>query len=509
MSYRIAVGGFQHETNTFAPLPTRYENFVLGGGWPSLTEGAAILDRFAGLNLPVSGFLAAETGFNLVPLLWAATEPGGLVTRDAFDRIAGALLDNLRRAGQVDGLYLDLHGAMVPEGYDDGEAELLRRIRAQVGPDLPIAVSLDLHANTSRDFFDLASVVTIYRTYPHVDFAKTGARAAVLLKRRLDHGAPLAKAWRQGQFIIPIVAQPTDRAPAKDLFGALPDYETDQVLSVDMAFGFPPADIPDVGPTLFAYGTDQAAVDGAVNAMSEALAQAETAFQNPMLAAPRAVRQAMEIAEAADKPVIIADPQDNPGAGAPGDSTGLLRALIDAGVQRAAFGMIWDAAAAATAHAAGVGAEVDVQIGGQFPESGGPAVPCRVGVEAISDGEIDFTGPMFGGAHGSLGPMAALRLVDTKADLTLVVGTNRCQMLDQAILRAVGVEPANYGILAVKSAVHFMADFAPIASEILFAEAPGANPCQIEAIPFTRLRPGIRLGPLGPVHKGAPGSARG
>jgi len=499
MSYRIAVGGFQHETNTFAPLPTPYANFVTGGSWPPLTEGAAILETFPGLNLPISGFIDADSGFDLVPLVWAATEPNGFVTADAFDRISDTLISRLLDAGPVDALYLDLHGAMVPEGFDDGEAELLNRIRSAVGPDLPIAVSLDLHGNTSRTFFELASVVTIYRTYPHIDMAETGARAASLLKTRLDHGAPLHSAWRQLDYIIPIVAQPTMRQPGGRLYGMLPGLEGDGVASVDFAFGFPPADIPDVGATVFAYGTDQAAVDAAADAMLSALRDAEDQFRDPMTEAGETVRRAMAIAAEADKPVIIADPQDNPGAGAPGDSTGLLQALIEAKAQNACIGMIWDPDAAAAAHAAGVGAEIDVEIGGQFPESGGPAVACRVRVEALSDGNFTFTGPMFGGLKGALGPMAALRVIDPACGLEIAVGTRRCQNLDQAIFRAVGIEPEEKAIVAVKSAIHFMADYEPISADVLFAEAPGANPCRIERIPYTRLRPGVRLGPHGPV----------
>lgn len=499
MTYRVAVGGFQHETNTFAPIPTTYADFVSVGGWPALTEGDDIFERFDGLNLPIGGFLGADEGFELAPLIWAASEPSGLVTRDAFDRVCGKLLARLDAVGPVDAIYLDLHGAMVTDGFDDGEAEILQRLRAHVGPDLPIAVSLDLHANTSRAFFDHATVVTIYRTYPHVDFAETGARAARLLRRALDHGRPLARAWRQGAFILPIVAQPTDRAPARGLYDALPGYEGHGVLSVDMAMAFPPADIPDVVPSIFAYGTDQVAVDAAADQALAALNAAESAFQDPLLIASEAVARAKSIAADADRPVLIADAQDNPGAGAPGDSTGLLKAMIEGAVQNATLGMFWDPSAAKAAHAAGLGAELKMQIGGQYPDSGGPALTCRVAVQALSDGEIDFTGPMFRGAHGSLGPMAALRILDTDADLILVVGTNRCQMMDQAILRAVGVDPTAFDIVAVKSAVHFMADFAPIAHEILFAEAPGANPCRIDRIPYTKLRPGTRLGPLGPV----------
>ena len=180
---RIAVAGFQHETNTFAPFPTTFEMFERAGAWPALTRGDDIPKRFAGLNLPLSGFLDV-CRHDVVPILWAFAEPGGYVTEDAFERIAGEIVQGIERA-RPDAVYLDLHGAMVTEAHDDAEAEILSRIRESQGDDLPIAVSLDLHANASRRLFDLATVVTIYRTYPHTDIAQTGARACALLEAAL------------------------------------------------------------------------------------------------------------------------------------------------------------------------------------------------------------------------------------------------------------------------------------------------------------------------------------
>jgi microcystin degradation protein MlrC len=200
---RIAIAGFQHETNTFAPILTPYETFRDGGAWPALCTGQDVIDTLSGLNLPMGGFIDEGDDFDLVPILWTFAEPGGYVTDDAFDRISGMIVDGVKAAGEIDGIYLDLHGAMVTQSHEDGEAELLRRIREVVGDELPIAVSLDLHGNLSRAFFERASCVAIYRTYPHVDMADTGARARKLLREQLKRGAPFAKAWRQLDYIIP------------------------------------------------------------------------------------------------------------------------------------------------------------------------------------------------------------------------------------------------------------------------------------------------------------------
>ena len=275
---RIAVAGFQHETNTFAPDPTGYAPFERRGGWPELTRGEALFARFAGLNIPLSGFMA-EAGADLVPILWAGAEPGGYVTADAFDRIVGEIVEGVR-AARPDAVYLDLHGAMVTEAHDDAEAEILRRVRDVTGPDLPIAVSLDLHGNLSPAFFERATVVTVYRTYPHTDMAETGARAARLLARAMER--PLARAYRQGDCLIPITAQSTEYEPGRSLYAALAERGA---LSVDLAMGFPPADIPHVGPAVFAYAEDRAAADAAADATLAHLRSVERAFDDRLLSA--------------------------------------------------------------------------------------------------------------------------------------------------------------------------------------------------------------------------------
>ena len=496
---RIAVAGFQHETNTFAPIPTPFETFKEGGAWPAMKFGPEVIETLSGLNLPMGGFLDEAEDFDIVPILWTFAEPGGYVTDDAFDRIAAMIVEGVKQAGDIDGVYLDLHGAMVTQSHEDGEAELLRRVREVTGPGLPIVVSLDLHGNMSRDFFDRASSVAIYRTYPHVDMADTGARARKLLREELAGGAPFAKAWRQLDYIIPIQAQSTRREPGGRLYGMLPGMTSDTVSSVDFVFGFPPADVADCGCSVFAYGTDQQAVDEAADTMIAALQAAEDDLHNPLVPATDAVAKAGQLAGSASKPVLIADAQDNPGAGATGDTTGVLAALVDGGAQKAIIGMLWDPETASIAQKAGKGAEIDVAIGGRFPQLGTGPFNARVRVEALSDGQFTFTGPMYGGAQANLGPMAALKVLDRDCDVTVVVGSNRTQNADQAIFAHMGIDPTRQAIVVVKSAVHFLADYEPIAETVIFAESPGANPCQLDRIPFTRLRKGVRLGPNGPA----------
>ncbi|MBP6778770.1 MAG: M81 family metallopeptidase, partial [Piscinibacter sp.] len=179
---RIAIGGFQHETNTFAPSKATYEHFVRDGGWPGLRRGGGILDTMVARNLPIAGFIEQMKGsrHTLVPTAWAACEPSAHVTEDAYERIAAMIVEGIRDA-QPDAVYLDLHGAMVAEHVDDGEGELLARVRRVVGPRVPVMASLDLHANVTARMLDAADALVAYRTYPHVDMADTGARTAHLL----------------------------------------------------------------------------------------------------------------------------------------------------------------------------------------------------------------------------------------------------------------------------------------------------------------------------------------
>lgn len=476
---RIAIGGFQHETNTFAPFPTTLDLFEQQGAWPGLVEGADLLETMDGLNLPTSGFMSASS-HELVPLLWCYAEPGGYVAKEAFDTITGRLVDGIC-ATKPDAVFLELHGAMVTEAYPDAEAEILRRVRDAVGPDMPIAVALDLHGNMSRAFFDLATVVTIYRTYPHTDLAETGARAARLLDAALNK--PLAKAYRQGNFMMPITAQSTEFEPAKSLYAALDHVGA---VSADLAIGFPPADIPDCGPSIFAYGETQAQADAAADAVLDKLNAAKPDFDPRLLPAAEAIAKAFTL----PAPVVIADPQDNPGAGGTGDTTGLLQALIDADAQDAVLGMMYEPKAAEAAHAAGLAAEITIPLGGGFSEFSSPIETTYV-VEALSDGNFTATGPMYKGAKVALGLMARLRVKGT--GVQVVVGSKRAQNADQEIFRAVGIEPKDHAILCVKSAIHFMADYKRISDHILYGLAPGANPCDLKSLPFTRLRGGVEL----------------
>jgi microcystin degradation protein MlrC len=486
---RIAVAGFQHETNTFAPGPTGFDAFEMADSWPRLLTGDEVRTHTAGLSLPISGALAAAQGADIVPVMWCSAEPGGPVTDAAFDRIAGEICDGLAAAGPLDGVYLDLHGAMVTEAHEDGEGALLHRVRAVVGPDLPIGVSLDLHANLSPAMVDPASVVTIHRTYPHLDMADTGARCMRRLITTI-RGQPCFTAFRQADYLVPLHAQYTGQAPADALYDLARQLSTQDGEAVNLALGFTAADIVDCGPSIVAHATTQDRAEALANRMADALRDAALAFDTTLPDMADAVRQAVGMK--ADRPVVIADVQDNPGAGGTADTTGLLHALIDQLVRDAVVGVLCDPGFAARAHAAGPGAVFDGDLGAVSRLAGHRPVQGRFRVLALSDGKIPYTGEMYAGGTAEMGPSALVAIEGT--GVRVVVSSVRVQCLDQALFRHFGVVLETAQIIGVKSTVHYRADFDPLAAACLSGAAPGAFSCRPRRADYTRLRPGVRVG---------------
>jgi microcystin degradation protein MlrC len=491
---RIAVGGFQHETNTFAPLKATYRDFEMADGWPGLTEGAAIFRTFGGINLPIAGFLdrAKAAGHELKPLLWCSSSPSAHVEREAYEQIVGRLLQMVREAGPLDGIYLDLHGAMVAEHLEDGEGELLERLRGIVGPEMPIVVSLDLHANITERMVQHASALIVCRTYPHVDLAESGDWSAAMLDRLLRHG-PLKKAMRRADFLVPLTWQCTLIEPAQSLYRQVAAAEGEGAASASFAFGFPPADIAECGPAVVAYAESQDAADRIADRLIASVREAEPDFAGKVWQPDEAVVHARRRAEEMKKPIILADTQDNPGAGGNSDSTGLLEALVRGQAQDAVFANLFDPKTAEIAHKAGQGAEITLGIGAWSGTPGTAPFHGTFTVERLGDGNFAATGPFYRGNHMQLGPMALLRI----GGVRIVVASRKQQAADQAMLTHLGLQPAAQKILALKSSVHFRADFQPIAGEILIVAAPGANPVDHRVLGYRHLRNGLRLMPQG------------
>lgn len=493
----ILIAGFQHETNTFAPSKATYESFERGEGFPMMARGADVL-ALRDVNIPAGGFIrAAEAaGHTLIPVIWAGASPSAHVTRDAFERISGEIVE-AARSQTFDAVYLDLHGAMVAEHVDDGEGEVLARVREVVGAHVPIVASLDLHANVTERMLSAADALVAYRTYPHVDMAETGARSAALLER-LMKGETLHRASRRLPFLIPINGMCTMLEPARGMYERVAEVECGEVLSASFAPGFPAADFPECGPVVWAYGSTSGTANTAVEILYDNMIDNELEWRVPFLSPDDAVSEAIRLSKDAPRPVVIADTQDNPGAGGDANTMGMLRALVRHGAKRAAIGLIYDPEVAAAAHKAGLGAQIDVALGGQSGVAGDLAFAGRFEVVFLSDGRCRYDGPMMNGMQADLGPVACLRI----DDVFIAVSSGKAQMLDRNLYRVAGIQPEEMKILVNKSSVHFRADFEPIAEAVLVAKAPGPMTADPADLAWTRLAVGIRTCPGGETFVG-------
>nr|WP_198172350.1 M81 family metallopeptidase [Burkholderia pseudomallei] len=493
----ILIAGFQHETNTFAPTRASYQSFVRGEGFPPLARGAGVLS-LRDVNVPIGGFIRAAqaSGHALLPVVWAGACPSAHVTSGAFERIGGEIVAAVQ-AGGFDAIYLDLHGAMVTEQFDDGEGELLARVRRIVGERMPIVVSLDLHANVTARMAAHASALVAYRTYPHVDMAQTGERAARVLERLAAEARPLHCAIRRLPFLIPINGMCTHAEPASGAYRLLAQLERDGVVSMSFAPGFPAADFPECGPTVWAHAFE-------ADALFAKLVGDEARWSVPLLAPDAAAAEAIRMSRTATRPIVIADTQDNPGAGGDADTMGMVRALLRCGARDAAVGVIWDPDAAAAAHRAGVGARIGLRLGGRSRVRGDAPLDAEFEVEHLSDGRFRFDGPMFNGAHGELGPVACLRIDGVR----IAVSTNKMQTFERNQFRVAGIEPERTKIVVNKSSVHFRADFEAIADAILVAKSPGPMAADPADLAWARLDPDIRVRPNGPTLRSLRAMAR-
>ena len=494
---RIAFAGFLHESHSFAPRPTGWAEFLHPGGLPELVRGEQMRARLRGTSTCAGAAMEAAGAHDCVPLAWCFANPAGPVTAEAFERITAIICAALSDAMPVDAVFLDLHGAMVSDDFPDAEGEVIRRVRAIVGSAVPVAVTLDPHANMTRAMCEMADVVVPYRTYPHVDMREVGRRALRLLEERAARGRPWALAFRELDVLLPITSQCTMVEPMAGVMDARARLAPG-VAELAYCFGFPYADFPGCGQAIACWAETPEAAAHAADALAAEIAARETAFTGGVLEAADAVAQAIA-QSGSGRPVVIADTQDNPGGGGHGDTTGLLAELLRQGAQGVALAPMNDPEAARACHAAGEGATVTLDLGGK--SDGAPLRVTGV-VERLGDGRFTLEGPMGAGNPADLGPSALLRVEGVR----IVVVSRKMQAHDQAIFRMLGVEPAAQRILALKSSVHFRAHFQPIAAAVLVAAAPGPVVADPATLPFTKLRPGLRLRP-GSNERFAPCSA--
>jgi microcystin degradation protein MlrC len=488
---RIGIAGLLHETNTFAQSRADLAEFIAADAWPGLSRGQAVIDATRGINIPTAGFVESLSApsntahFELVPLLWASANPSGVVTEHAYETIWNWFADELARAGKLDALFLDLHGSLVTEHLLDGEGEWLRRVRTIVGEHMPIVATLDFHANISADMVRLADALLVYRSYPHVDMAVTGARAAALLPQLLA-GKRWHKAFRQLPFLIPLPWQCTLTEPMRSLIKTVTKDEAG-IVTCEWAAGFPLADVPDSGPSIIVFSSDAHAAEKHADRLFAVAMQCRPQFVGELLSLEQAVAAMHDYR--GQGPLVVAETQDNPGGGGDGDGVAIVHAMIKQGIDQACMGLIFDPDIASQAHRVGKGATLIGELGAKRNRASGPALRGEFTVEELSNGKFIGTGDFYRGCHMDLGPMACLRY----RGIRLVVTSRNQQAADQAMFRSVGVEPAQQRILILKSSVHFRADFAQLAARIIVVTTPGANVADLHGVQFQRLRAGVAL----------------
>ncbi len=482
MGKRVLSASVKHETNTFSKLLTGLDAFRTRG----LHLGGDIAPAYLGTNSEVAAHFdaAAEHGWDMVPVIAANAVPSGKVTREAWDYLSGELLAAVDDS--FDGILLALHGAMVTEVDEDGEGALLQAIRDKAGPDVPICVSLDLHANVTVEMASNASGLFSFRTYPHIDTYATGKRAATALQAAMSGDtAPCCLVARRPQIDGANHGRSQD-GPMVDLLKRCEAHGREAgIVDVSVNGGFPWADIEWAGPSVTV--TYDAGSEARAREIAEAMMETVWDERANVTIQHISVDGAMarvKAAGAGDKPVVLADFSDNPGGGSYGDNPTLLAGMIAADLQDATFGTIADPEAVIECQRTGVKGDVELELGGKFDPDFVPPIQVAGEVVAISDGGFTYEGPMATGMRNSMGPTAILRI----GGIDVIITTNRLQVLDLAIFRSQGIDPEDKQVVAVKSAHHFRGAFGPIAREILLVDALGLATPSLKSLNYENVR---------------------
>ncbi len=480
--FRIAIAEFKHETNTFSDTPTNLDSFRKGRYY---VEGAQIIPHFRNVKSETGGFLKVlsdRPDVELIPVVAASAMPSGPVTQDVFDLVRDKMVSALRAAGQVDGVLLCLHGAMVTEASEDGEGDFLEAIRAEVGKNVPIIATLDLHANITEKMGRYADVLINFDSYPHSDMYDRGLEAATIMLNTLQGKFKPVMYCARRPLILP--SMPTAHPAMKPYVDMAHAYEEDpRVVTVSISHGFFCADIYEEGLTVVAVtDNDPALAQKIAEELAEAMWRDRANLKRKHYTAEEAIAKAVAAPEG---PVILADVTDNPGGGTPCDGTHLLRAMIAHNVQNAAVALIYDPESVEAAHKAGVGSTVHLRLGGKVrPEILGAPIECDAYVRLLMDGKYINKGPMGGGLRTDLHKSAVIVI----GGIEVIIAANITQPYDTEIFRSHGIEPTDKKILVLKSTIHFRAHFEPLAKEILDVECPGLLPQNPKTLNYQKIR---------------------
>jgi microcystin degradation protein MlrC len=470
---KVFIAGFDTETNTFSPIPTGYQSFV--DGFMARGDATRQDPNYCSAQLHTWRRLAEARSWEVAEGLCTLAEPGGVITRPTYESLRNEILDGLRAAMPVDIVLLALHGAMVANGYDDCEGDILERVRDIAGPTAAVGAELDLHCHITDAMVTHATALVAYKEYPHVDIPE---RAEELFALCADAAEGLTRPVMAAFDCRMIGTFRTTEQPLRAFVDKLKAMEgTDRILSLSLAHGFPYGDVADEGvKTLAVVDGDKAKAQSVARALGEEIFAMRDALAPKFLTIDQALDQALA---AARTPVVIADTADNAGGGAPGDSTFFLHRMLERGITDAACGYFWDPIAVRFCREAGVGATFNLRIGGKCgPLSGNP-----VDLEVTVRGEAEAVTQRFGSAPDNMGPSVWV----SGRGIDLVLTTLRTQVFHPEGMTKLGLDPAARKIVVVKSTQHFHAGFAPIAGQILYAAAPGALTKDFTKIPYRKL----------------------
>jgi len=491
---RIAIGGIIHETNTFASGRTGIEAFAQ----QSLYEGDAVLQHMRDTPTSLGGSIEglAQAGYIPVPLMYAAATPGGTVTLDAYETLTSNLLARLRASLPVDGVLLSLHGAMVAEGIDDCEGEILARIRSVVGPGLPIVSTLDMHGNVSPAMLANSDTLVAFDQNPHLDTYERGLEAAAILRRIIDDGLRPTGVYAHPPLLLSALTTWTEQPPLRPMHERAQEMERDpRVVNVSIMGGFAYADTSFSGVSAIVTTDNDPPL-----AATLARTLAQIAWEHRAAAGYKglAVNDAMRKALNAPRgPVVLADVGDNIGGGTPGDGTVLLQALIDADAQDAVV-IITDSEAVAHAVQAGTGAPIEMLVGGKCDTRHGKNVWLRGVVERLTDGRYHIEGKdHFAQLYGrdvNMGRCAVVRC----GGVRVMLNERKTPPGDLAQLRSQNIVPEAQRIIVAKSAVAFRGAYGPIAAEIYEVDTPGLCSADLSRFAYQKL-----VRPIYPLDTGA------
>lgn len=483
MTRKLYTACLGTETNSYSPIPTGLDLFAR----TMLVRNGQFDDRVSlfGLPLIVWRDRAHALGWEVVQGLAAFATPAGETTRQAYESLRDEILAELKQALPVDIVILNLHGAMVADGYPDAEGDLLTRVRELIGPHTPLLAELDLHGHQTQAKLDSADVLIYFKEYPHIDAIERAHELFDIAEKMVLHGTKPTMAMHDCKMLG---IYPTTREPLKGFIDKMKSIEEQAgVLSVSLVHGFPWSNCADIGTKIVVVtDADQSLAEQIAGELGSWVWQHRREIIAPFVSMQDAIEMVVQ-ADAATKPFVLADTADNTGLGAAGDSTYVLQTLIENNIGGFAIAPLWDPVAVSVAFDAGLGANISMRIGGKLGPASGQPIDCAVTIMGLRK-NVEQN---FAGGKSLLGDVAWLRLDNATADtdaIDIIINSNRTQAFDPVCFSAAGLDPLQKKALVVKSTQHFHAGFAPIARDVIYMATPGSGPMAFADIAHSRLK---------------------